>query len=126
MRCAAAERAISSSCPRVFYSRVYLSLDFENFSLPRAFLSPFLLFTKICEKNAENVNRLVKREKALYYFPDQINVVAFVRWRSRVNGTFVGFDDDEEDDDDSFFFFFFFSIFLEAAAGAKASSSTIE
>lgn len=53
------------------------------------------------------------------------NVVAcVVRWRSRVNGTFVGFDDDEEededdDDDDSFFFFFFFSIFLEAAAGAK-------
>lgn len=75
----------------------------------------------MCEKNAENVNRLVKREKALYYFPDQINVVAFVRWRSRVHGTFVGFDDD-----DSFFFFFFFSIFLEAAAGAKASSSTIE
>ena len=71
---------------------------------------------------------MVKREKALYYFPDQINVVAFVRWRSRVHGTFVGFDDDDEgeDDDDSFFFFFFFSIFLEAAAGAKASSSTIE
>ena len=70
---------------------------------------------------------MVKREKALYYFPDQINVAAFVRWRSRVHGTFVGFDDDEEEeDDDSFFFFFFFSIFLEAAAGAKASSSTIE
>jgi hypothetical protein len=42
------------------------------------------------------------------------NVVAFaVRWRSRVNGTFVGFDDDDES------FFFFFSSFLEAAAGAK-------
>jgi len=38
------------------------------------------------------------------------NVVVFVvRWRSRVNGTFVRFDDDEEDEnDDSFFFFFFF------------------
>ena len=32
-----------------------------------------------------------------------------VRWRSRVNRTFVRFDDDEEDEnDDSFFFFFFF------------------
>ena len=64
-------------------------------------------------------------EKALFTTFPRPNVVArVVRWRSRVNGTFVGFDDDEEeedeDDDDSFFFFFFFfSIFLEAAAGAK-------
>ena len=36
-----------------------------------------------------------------------------VRWRSRVNGTFVRFDDDEEDEnDDSFFFFFFFFFFF--------------
>ena len=60
------------------------------------------------------------------------NVVALfvVRRRSRVNGTFVGFDesekkkDDDDDDDDSIFLFF--SIFLEAAAGAKASSSELE
>ena len=54
------------------------------------------------------------------------NVVAcVVRWRSRVNGTFVGFDDEEEeeDDDDVDSFFFFFSICLEAAAGAKAAAS---
>ena len=67
----------------------------------------------------------VTRKKRFSLLSRPPNVVAcVVRWRSRVNGTFVGFDDDEEededdDDDDSFFFFFFFSIFLEAAAGAK-------
>ena len=58
------------------------------------------------------------------------NVVALfvVRRRSRVNGTFVGFDESEKkkDDDDDDSIFLFFSIFLEAAAGAKASSSEIE
>lgn len=59
------------------------------------------------------------------------NVVALfvVRRRSRVNGTFVGFDESEkkkDDDDDDDSIFLFFSIFLEAAAGAKASSSEIE
>ena len=70
----------------------------------------------------------VTRKKRFYSLLSRPNVVAcVVRWRSRVHGTFVGFDDeneeDENDDDDSFFFFFFFfffSIFLEAAAGAKA------
>ena len=59
------------------------------------------------------------------------NVVALfvVRRRSRVNGTFVGFDESEkkkDDDDDDDSILLFFSIFLEAAAGAKASSSEIE
>ena len=64
----------------------------------------------------------VTREKAISLL-SRPNVVAFVvRWRSRVHGTFVGFDENEEDenDDDDSFFFFFFSIFLEAAAGEKA------
>ena len=100
----AAESATSSSFSACVLVALISLSDFENFSLffQRTFYVPsfrvLVLFVKTGYKG---------KSASLLSRP---NVVVFVvRWRSRVNGTFVRFDDDEEDEnDDSFFFFFFF------------------